>query len=165
MRSRIEVVASGPEVAVVCAGGLICDSANGGWDVEVLIPGSCDSAALRILGARVVEFALAAQAIETYSPPVQISTMPDIGGDTWLPRYLWAAGGDLAMRPIGGATRVRSRRHTHTFRHRLSTAARAFKAHALAAADLDTAVRDVEFFRPGPAPARVRADRRFGELL
>ena len=50
MRYRLDVIAASAADAVHSAGGWLYDRAMAGWEVTVLLPQSCDSRPLRILG-------------------------------------------------------------------------------------------------------------------
>jgi hypothetical protein len=140
---------------VQLAGGWLFDRAMAGWEVTVLTADHTDCQPLRILGARAVDMedALAApvaaprpQAVavraDLYGSDVRIRRMVlDALGDDRTEVMLW---GDPRPADLGGAGSVR---------HRLSVAARAFKAQALAAAAAPVDSAEVtETFRRAEAP-------------
>ena len=55
LRYRLDVVAASAADAVHSAGGWLYDRAMAGWEVTVLLPQSCDSRPLRILGVRAMD--------------------------------------------------------------------------------------------------------------
>lgn len=150
------VVAPGTVSAVRHVGGWLFDRVMAGWDATVLVADQLDSRPLRILGADTtdLESALAspaggprpqAMAVEAglYGADPRVrrivrealdegATELRIWGDTW------PAGLDCGGGPV---------------QHRLSVAARAFKAQALAAAAAPAdAMAGTETFRSGLAP-------------
>ncbi|MFD0689525.1 hypothetical protein [Actinomadura fibrosa] len=167
LRRRLVAVSPSVPEAVRSAGGWLFDHATAGWDVTVLTDDMADPRPLRILGARHMrlESALAMPArdprphvlaisADLYWGRSNIRRMVAALGDAPVEVLLW--GGDDART---GAP------------HRLSTAARAFKAHAMAAsacapgvparsagrgtvAGPDAGAGTAELFRPcEPAPA------------
>jgi hypothetical protein len=133
MRRRLVVVAPDPVEAVRHAGGWLVDRALAGWDVQVLTGDRADTRPLRILGARPLDLESALASSVRGPRPRAIAVGADLyGSDPRIRRLVraalddgvsdcrfwsdqWTADGDGAVR------------------HRLSTAARAFKAQALAA--------------------------------
>ncbi|CAJ1581220.1 hypothetical protein [[Mycobacterium] wendilense] len=168
MRYRLDVVAPSVRDAVSAAGGWMFDRVMAGWDVRVLIdPERADAAddrALQILGADTgdLESALLtgprgvrphalAVAADLYEQDSRIregiqqaldsgQTEVTLWGESWPD--------ELDHSSVGSVE------------HRLSVAARAFKAQALAALDCTEAGADViELFRSGtPASCPVAAD-------
>ncbi|HWF27336.1 MAG TPA: hypothetical protein VG327_02980, partial [Mycobacterium sp.] len=55
LRYRLDVVAASTVDVVQSAGGWLYDRVMAGWEVTVLLPHSCDSRSLRILGVRTSE--------------------------------------------------------------------------------------------------------------
>ena len=152
------MVAPGTAAAVRHVGGWLFDRVMAGWDATVLVVGQSDARPLRILGAEVndLESALACpvagprpQAIAVdaglYGSDGRVrqivrealdegATEVRIWGDTW-PDDLDCGGGPLE--------------------HRLSVAARAFKAQAMAAAAEVGVLAGTETFRSGERPRLV----------
>jgi hypothetical protein len=143
-----------PEV-VQATGGWLFDLVMFGWDVIVLTPDQADSRPLRILGARPADLdkvlagpvlgsclqaiAVRADMCARDSRVHQVVRQALNGGETDV--RLW---GDLPPDDLEVAV--------DPVRHTLSTAARAFKAHALAAAALPADSANVaEVFRRGQA--------------
>ncbi len=148
MRYRLEVIASGVDDVVRSAGGWLFDRAMAGWDVNVLLPEPGDTWPLQILGIstlpvdltnwpRAQAIAIAADVFNT-NARVRENVVEalecglaevTLWGDTWPPEF---------HRRVGAV------------HHRLSTAARAFKAHALSAAALPSdSIAPTERFRSG----------------
>jgi hypothetical protein len=152
-RYRLDVIASSVGDVVRSAGGWLFDRAMAGWEVNLLIAEPCDVRPLRILSIsprpldpglepvtnwpRTQAIAVAADVFNTdervrESVVVALergNSEVTLWGDTWPPEF--GGRGDLVQ-------------------HRLSAAARAFKAHALSAAELPPASpTDTETFRSG----------------
>jgi hypothetical protein len=135
--------------AVQYAGGWLFDQVMDGWDVTVLTPDHADPRPLQILGARGsdLEYALTrftrvaclrtiALRAELYRQDERIRQMVlDNAGDGHAEVRLWGEEWPAVTEPPAG-----------TIRHRLSNAARAFKSHALLAAQSGVSGRPV-----GPA--------------
>jgi hypothetical protein len=150
--------------AVQFAGGWLFDQVMAGWDVSVLTGDHTDPRPLRILGARAadLESALASsfrgpclQAIavraDLYESDARVRGLVLEALGEGLPELrLW---GDRWPEELDGSAGPVS--------HRLSVAARAFKAQALAAADAPADADEItevfhrgEAKRPSPIPAR-----------
>jgi hypothetical protein len=152
LRARLTVIAPGLADLVPYAGGWLFDQAMAGWDVAVLTAGQADPRPLRILGARGYDLetvlamplagrCLRAIAVEAnlYRSDARVRRMVYHALDRSLAEVRlwggWPEDLDVGTRPV---------------RHKLSVAARAFKAQALAAAAAPDAVSDdVEEFRTG----------------
>lgn len=117
MRVQLDLRAASVAEVTSVAGGWIFDQVRAGWVVTVWIPEHVDTRCLTILGAHVREWADAED--NCGGVPITVS------------------GHDLAGGPPGG------RQH---MRHKLSTAARAFKIQALIAAGLPSSVAFHEEF-------------------
>jgi len=156
MRPQLVVVAPSAIEVVQCAGGWLFDRVMAGWDATVLTTDCADPRPLRILGSRTVdlESALAApapgpgpQAIAVdatlYESDARVrrlvlDALREGTVDVWLWGERWPA--DLAA-DVGSV------------QHRLSVAARAFKAQALMAAAAPVeAINIAELFRSGRLP-------------
>ena len=137
LRYRLDVVAASTADAVHSAGGWLYDRAMAGWEVTVLLPQSCDSRPLRILGVGAMD--LAAGFDRTGSATLSLAVSGEVFAaddrirETVLKALnhrltevaLWGEGWPLAVNR--GMARVQ---------HVLSSAARTFKGHALAAAGI-----------------------------
>jgi hypothetical protein len=154
-RYHVEVVASDVVDVVRWAGGWIFDRATAGWEVTVLVAGHCDVRPLRILGATAFD-------IESHFDSIDIGSSAHtlaVGADV-LARNARVRGDvlhALDRRLIevtlwGDACPVELDPRVDPAQHLLSTAARVFKAHALAAAGCpEDSVSPVETFRIGGA--------------
>jgi hypothetical protein len=143
----LHVVASSVADVVESAGGWLFDRAMAGWTVNLLAPGDCDVGPLRILG------------VGTLADSLEIDKLPRalaVAGDVFtknarVRRHVLAAidrgtevtlWGDCWPPPVD--------RRVENVEHRLSVAARAFKARALAAAaTTPRPVGPTEKFRSG----------------
>jgi hypothetical protein len=132
------VIAPDTVGAVRCAGGWLFDRVMAGWDVSVLCSDETDPRALRILGARPLDTTV------TKVPPPR--TWPQALA---VDAALYASNEKVRQLVVdalrGGTTEVRlweecdrsaPARGTTPVQYRLSLAAQAFKAQAMAAADL-----------------------------
>jgi hypothetical protein len=154
---RPRLVAFAPTVAeaVSCAGGWLFDQVLAGWDVTVITPEQANDRSLQILGVRgrTLEAALAYRAdgacLSAIALPAsllesdeRVRRMVLTAVESGLPELrLWGAG-DGVPDELGGRADPMS--------HRLSAAARAFKAQALVAAAMgQDGVADTEAFRRG----------------
>ena len=143
LRYRLDVVAASAADAVHSAGGWLYDRAMAGWEVTVLLPQSCDSRPLRILGVKAMD--LEAGLDRTGSAPHSLAVSAEVFAADHRIREmvlkalnhgltevaLWGEGWPLAVNR--GMDRVQ---------HVLSSAARTFKGHALAAAGISCGTVD-----------------------
>ena len=139
LRYRLDVVAISAADVVQSAGGWLYDRVMAGWEVTVLLPHSCDSRSLRILGVRTseldAEFALTgtgstsqslAVSAEAFTADERVRDKVLESLDNGLTEVaLWGDGWPL------GVNRAMTRAQ-----HLLSAAARTFKGYALAAAGI-----------------------------
>jgi hypothetical protein len=137
LRYRLDVVAASAADAVRSAGGWLYDRAMAGWEVTVLLPQSCDSRPLRILGVREMElesgFDPKASATHSLAVSAEVFAADDRIRETVLEALsdrmtevtLWGEGWPLAVN-----------RRMASVQHVLSAAARTFKGHALEAAGI-----------------------------
>lgn len=151
------VAPSIPEVVRV-AGGWLFDLVMLGWEVTVLTPGPADPRPLRILGARSVDLDQALARPDPGSGLQAIAASADLcARDARVRRLVARAldGGQAEVRLWGEGRPDDLGIGADPVRHVLSTAARAFKAHALAAAALPAEPGyAAEVFRPGQARRR-----------
>jgi hypothetical protein len=139
LRYRLDVVAVNAVDVVQSAGGWLYDRVTAGWEVTVLLSRSCDTRPFRILGVDALDLnsQAAAAAMEQQNQSLAVSAeafRTDVGvrqrvlrglDDRLTEVALWGDGWPL--RVDRGVTRVQ---------HVLSSAARAFKVQALAAAGI-----------------------------
>jgi hypothetical protein len=137
LRYRLDVVAASAADVVQSAGGWLYDRVMAGWEVTVLLPHSCDTRPLRILGVQALDpdaqpaltgstsqsLAVSAEAF-TADARVREKVLQSLG-DRLTEVALWGDGWPLAV------NRAMTRAQ-----HVLSAAARRFKGYALAAAEI-----------------------------
>jgi hypothetical protein len=134
MRRRLVVVAPDPVEAVRHAGGWLVDRALAGWDVQVLTEERADTRPLRILGARPLDLEAALKASVRGPRPRAIAVGADLyRSDARIRRLVRAALNDGVSDCRLWSDQWTAIDGDGAVRHRLSTAARAFKAQALAA--------------------------------
>lgn len=153
LRHRLAIVAPNTVDAVRYAGGFIFDRMMGGWEVVAVLTEHDDVRPLEILGATVLDLttAMASPVHDTW--PESVLLAPDVFvSNEWVRRgaidCLDKGLAELAVwgeeLPAELACRVLSAHHP------LSSAARAFKRCALAAAGIpEQAHEDVEVFHSG----------------
>jgi hypothetical protein len=140
LRYQLNVVALTTEDVVRSAGGWLYDSARAGWDVNVLVADGGDPRPLTILGATALDPA------EDFLSMVRSASR---GGALAVSADLLGADarvrGEIVRQLKRGLTEVtvwgarwpaELGRQGDSVQHRVSAAARAFKAHALVAADV-----------------------------
>jgi hypothetical protein len=155
LKPRLVAIAPGAAEVVRYAGGWLFDKVLSGWDVTVITTQSPDRRPLRILGVgdATLEHALsypaagsccAAIAVSAalYDTDERVRGMVLGAAATGLPEiWLWGEGDEVPADFGAGADPVA---------HRLSVAARAFKAQAMAAAAVcGQGPTDTEVFRRG----------------
>ncbi|MET0900465.1 MAG: hypothetical protein ABWY45_21335 [Mycobacterium sp.] len=152
MRYRLDVIAPSVVEAVQCAGGWLFDRAMAGWDVTVLVDGSgYDPLPLQILGAEVMDLEEAVST-DARPRPDALAVAADVYGrdsrvEQGVRRALESGSTEVTLWGQAWPAELDS---TGSVEHRLSVAARAFKARALAAAALSVdSVGAVEVFRSG----------------
>ena len=137
LRYRLDVVAASAPDVVQSAGGWLYDRVMAGWAVTVLLPHSCDTRPLRILGVQALDpkaqpapagsrsqsLAVSAEAF-TADARVREKVLESLD-DGLTEVALWGDGWPLAV----DRTMTRAQ-------HVLSAAARRFKRYALAAAEI-----------------------------
>jgi hypothetical protein len=160
LRYQLNVVAGTTEDVVRSAGGWLFDSARAGWDVNVMVADGGASRSLAILGATAVDFAEGfVSMVRNASRVGALAVSADLLGTDARVR-------DEVVRVLKrGLTEVtvwgerwpaELGRQADPVQHRVSSAARAFKSHALVAADASAdAVTSTEaLFRIGTGPFR-----------
>jgi hypothetical protein len=162
MRYRLDVVAPTVLDAVKSAGGWIYDRAMAGWDVTILIDGDEDVRPLEILGAEVRDLESVLASWQERPHPQTIAVAADLfASDGRVHGHVVKAldQGATEVTLWGDRLPAELNSSVDSVQHKLSAAARAFKAQALAAAsDSDVAgVGGTETFRCGMM-ASVAAD-------
>ena len=167
MRYRLDVVASSGVDVVRFAGGWLFDRAMAGWDVTVLVADHPDTRPLQIVGARVIDLEDALAAVESRPRPQALAAAADLFGCDSRVRQgvLQALDHGVTEVTLWGETwPAELDDSVGQVQHRLSMAARTFKAKAMAAAvDVTAAphgsIGNIETFRSGLlACASVSAD-------
>lgn len=154
MRYRLDIVAPTVSDAVKSAGGWIYDRVMAGWDVTVLVGSGEDVRPLTILGAETLDLETVLAAWEERPHPQTVAVAANlIDRDARVLQHVRNALDQGATEVTLWGERVPAELDSSvdSVEHRLSAAARAFKAKALAAAG-DPAVAEVgdcEMFRCG----------------
>lgn len=157
LRHHLVVITPSMLDAVRFAGGLLFDRVMAGWDVTVFTADHADARPLRILGAHAVDLdAALASPIRTPKPRALAVDADLYASDPRVrKRVLEALDGGLSEVRIWGDQCPKDLGDlVSSVQHRLSVAARAFKAQALAAAvDVPVvSIDDTEEFRSGQLP-------------
>jgi hypothetical protein len=172
---QLAVITASPAAAVSYAGGWLFVRTMAGWDATVLTEGRADPRPCQILGARARSLdSLRAAPLPARSLLAIVIQADLYDSDPWLSQVAHhALAEDHAELLICGGPLDRSGRTGSLARHRLSVAARAFKAQALAAAAAPAGARNgiEDFWKPatgspgyrlasghvGPAPVTAAA--------
>ena len=142
LRYQLNVVASTTEDVVQSAGGWLCDRARAGWDVNVLVADGGDPRPLAILGATAVDLdegfvsmVRSASRIEALAVSADL-----LAADTRVREEILRVlkRGLTEVVVWGKQWPAELGRQADPVQHRVSPAARAFKSHALVAADVST---------------------------
>ena len=153
MRYRLDIVAPSVAEAVQHAGGWIFDRVMAGWDVNVLLAEPGDTRPLSILGAQTVDFETVLAAGDDQPQPQALAVAADLVDTDVRVREGVLRALDYGMTEValwGEAQPAELDRNVDSVEHRLSSAARVFKAQALAAAAVTgVAVEATETFRSG----------------
>lgn len=156
MRYRLDVVAPCVTDVVTFAGGWLFDRVMAGWDVTVLVADLCDDLPLQILGAATKDLESALAEGLDHPRPHALAVATDIYRRDARVRDGVRQALDHGQTEVTlwGEHWPEELNRIDSVEHRLSVAARAFKARALAAADISTdAVGRTEIFRSGLAPS------------
>jgi hypothetical protein len=149
VRYRLDVVAADVADVVRFAGGWLFDRAMAGWDVTVLVADHPDERPLQILGAQIVdlEYALAGHR----RPPQTLAAAADLFDcDSRVRQGVLQAldQGATEVTLWGQTWPAELDNSVGLVQHRLSAAAQAFKAQALAAAAIPpNSIDPIETFR------------------
>jgi len=159
-RYQLTVVAGSTADVVQSAGGWLCDRARAGWDVNVFVADSSDQLSLTILGATTLrlddDFSSVMREI---SPGGALAVSADLLSTDSRVRsgVVNALKRGLADVTVWGKHwPAELGRQVDSVQHRVSSAARAFKLHALAAADVppDAVTPTETLFRIGTGSLR-----------
>lgn len=160
LRYQLNVVASSTADVVRAAGGWLCDRARAGWDVNVLVADGGDARPLTILGATAlgpdedfVAVVRSASGIGALAVSVDVLRADSRVRDEIL-RVLKRGLTEVTV--WGEQSPAELGHQADAVAHRVSSAARAFKSHALAAADISAgAITTTEtLFRMGAGSVR-----------
>jgi hypothetical protein len=153
MRYRLDVVATSVADVVRFAGGWLFDRAMAGWDVSVLVADHPDDRPLQIIGAQLVDLEDALALIESRPRPQALAVAADLFGCDSRVRQgvLQALDHGVTEVTLWGETwPAELDDSVGLVHHRLSMAAKIFKAQALAAAAVPHgSIGCVETFRSG----------------
>jgi hypothetical protein len=153
MRYRLDIVAPTVAEAVQHAGGWIFDRVMAGWDVNVLLTQPGDTRPLTILGAQTADFESMIAAGDDQPHPQALAVAAGLVDTDTRVREGVLRALDYGMTEVAlwGETQPTDLdRDVDSVEHRLSAAARVFKAQALAAAAVDdVAVAATETFCSG----------------
>ena len=151
MRYRLDVVAADVADVVRFAGGWLFDRAMAGWDVTVLVADHPDDRPLQILGAQIVDLEYALATVGHRPPPQTLAVAADLFDcDSRVRQGVLQAldQGATEVTLWGQTWPVELDDSVSLVEHRLSAAAQAFKAQALAAAGMPPpSIRAIETFR------------------
>lgn len=155
-RYRFDIVGLNVADVVKAAGGWLYDRVTAGWDVTVLIADVGDARPLEILGARTLDLASVLTQWERWPHPQTIAVSAQMFDSHSRVRYgvLAALEHGLTEVTLWGAVPAELNPAVDVRQHRLSAAARAFKAQALLAAGVTGPVAPVtgaELFTCGVA--------------
>lgn len=158
MRYRFDIVGRTVLDVVAAAGGWLYDRATAGWDVTVMIDDAEDARPLEILGAKVLDLASVLTQWEHWPHPQTIAVCAEMfdGHAQVRQGVIDALEHSSTEVTLWGDVPAELGSDVDARHHRLSAAARAFKAQALRAAGVDTDASEawdahIETFRCGPA--------------
>jgi hypothetical protein len=142
LRYELNVVASTMEDVVESAGGWLCDRARAGWDVNVLVAGGGDPRPLAILGATarhldegLLQMMRSASQVGALAVGADL-LQADVRVREEILRVLKRGATEVVV--WGTTWPVELGRQPDSVEHRVSSAAQAFKSHALVAAGVST---------------------------
>ncbi|BCO38255.1 hypothetical protein [Mycobacterium heckeshornense] len=140
LKYRLDVVAHTVDDVVLSAGGWLYDRVAAGWEVTVLLPQHRDIRPLQILGVRAVELESWLAVVPSTAWPSQgLAVSADVFAADARVREVVLEALDRHFTEVtlwDDNWPLTVGRRTTTVQHVLSGAARAFKAHALAAAGI-----------------------------
>ena len=151
IRYRLDVIALSVLEVVTHAGGWLFDRVMAGWDVTVFIAEHADVRPLQILGTQILDLDYAFVSLDQRRRPQALAVATDLFGSDLRARQGVLKALDHRLTEVTLWGKVRSAElgaRTDSIQHRLSDAARVFKAQALAAAAApDASVGFTEAFR------------------
>lgn len=141
LRYRLDVVAASAADVVQSAGGWLYDRVMAGWEVTVLLPHSCDTRPLRILGVQAPDPEERAARLDSPSQSLAVSAEAFAADERVREQVLESLGDRLTEVALwGDGWPLAVDRATTRAQYVPSAAARRFKGYALAAAGI---ARDV----------------------
>jgi hypothetical protein len=142
LRYQLNVVASTTEDVLQSAGGWLCDRARAGWDVNVLVADGADPRPLAILGATARDLDESfVSMVRNASRVGALAVSADLLAADMRVREEILRGLKRGLTEVivwGKQWPAELGRQADPVQHRVSPAARAFKSHALIAADVST---------------------------
>jgi hypothetical protein len=159
-RPFLSVMSTSVDDAVRFAGGLIFDRVKFGWRVIVLLPAGEDTRPLRILGADIADVAAPPTELREHRTALAASaTMCAHDASTRSEVATALATKTTEVIVWGAAIPDDLERGSRMISYRLSSAALAFKCHAMTAASLDPlSIEPTEIFRTTCAPHVMAPD-------
>ena len=160
LRYQLDVIAASTEDVLQSAGGWLCDRARAGWDVNVLVAGGADPRPLAILGATALDLdegvlAMMRSASRVGALAVSADLLAaDVRVREEILRLLKRGLTEVTV--WGSQWPAELGRQADSVQHRVTSAARAFKSHALVAADVpaDAVTPTEALFRIGTGSFR-----------
>lgn len=150
-RYRLDVIALSVLEVVTHAGGWLVDRAMAGWDITVFLADQADARPLQILGTQTLDLDYAFGSLDGRPRPQALAVATGLFGSDLRARQYVLKALDYGLTEVTVWGEVRSAElhaTTDSVQHRLSDAARVFKAQALAAAGVpDASVHFTETFR------------------
>lgn len=150
IRYRLDVVALSVLEVVTHAGGWLFDRVMAGWDVTVCIADHADARPLQILGTQTLDLSYAFESLDHRPRPQALAVATDLFGSDLRTRQRVLKALDHRLTEVtlwGEARSAELEARTDSVQHRLSAAARVFKAQALTAAKAaDASVSFTEAF-------------------
>jgi hypothetical protein len=137
IRYRLDVVALSVFEVVTHAGGWLFDRVMAGWDVTVCIADHADVRPLQIIGTRTLDLDYSFGSLDHRPRPQALAVATDMFGSDLRARQRVLKALDHRLTEVTLWGELRSAEleaRTDSVQHRLSDAARVFKAQALAAA-------------------------------
>lgn len=151
IRYRLDVVAPNVLEVVTQLGGWLFDRVMAGWDVTVFVTDHADTRPLQILGTQTLDLDYAFESLDHRVRPQALAVATDLFGSDLRARQGVVKALDHRLTEVtlwGEARSAELDESTYPVQHRLSAAARVFKAQALAAAAAsDASVGFTETFR------------------
>lgn len=151
LRYRLAVLAQDVRDVVRHAGGWLFDLSKAGWDVTVLLLGQGETRPIRILGLNVIELNRSGLENDRHPYPQMLAVAPDLlAQDPHVNRrIIRMVRTGLTDVVLYGVSQLDESRGDDVLLHKLTRAARVFKARSLAVdgASEDDSADDVESFQ------------------